>query len=162
MKFSKITLSVTAAALVLSMGAAFAGVKTGIWGIAGLEREAAMVDASMASLEGLFKANPQGDASNSGLSQVLADRAADVATSLDTLSAALDTAMEGLSQEDRQQALNAYGELLVSLADLKRLAENRFLTSVSTTLGDSYTTNVVKSGIWGQKFSLEPPRTPQF
>jgi len=130
-----------------------------IWGIVGAQAEAAQVNASISSLEGLFKANPFGTKDN-GLLQVMLDRANDLRNAMDALTAKVDEAMENLSQEDRQEVVYAYAEFLISIADLKKMADNRFLTDVSSSLGDTVHVCELTHFIWGNKYSLDLPQLP--
>ena len=144
-------------ALLLVSASAMAGLNGFIWGHTGLAPQAAQLNGSMASVNGLLKANPMGEADMPGLSQVLMTRAADVRANLTTFSAALNVAMDGLTQENRQLALNDYCVFMVEIRDLKTAAEGRFLDEVSLALGETYRQYALAGFSWGNKFGLVVP-----
>lgn len=144
-------------ALLLVSASAMAGLTGFVWGHTGLAPMAAQLNGSMASVDGLLKANPLGEADTPGLSAVLMLRAADVRTNLQTLSAGIDGVMDGLTQDQRQMLLNDYCVFMVEIRDLKTIAEGRFLDEVSFELGQTYQQHGLNTFIWGNKYSLIVP-----
>ena len=143
--------------LLLSSASLMAGLSAFIWGHTGLAPMAAQLNGSMASVDGLLKANPLGEADTPGLSAVLLDRAADVRTNLQTLAAGIDGVMDGLAQDKRQMLLNDYCVFMVEIRDLKTAAEGRFLDEVSLELGQTYQQHGMGAFIWGNKYGLVVP-----
>lgn len=130
-----------------------------VWNLVNAQNEAAQVNAAMSALEGLLKSNPHKVTDPATLEVMLA-KANDVKSSLDALKAVVDANLGGLAKDAQQAVLDAYGELLIQLADLKKMADNRFLTQVSQVLADSYTSQIGTIFVWGSTFQLVVPQTP--
>jgi len=143
--------------LLLFAASLMAGRPSFIWGHTGLAPLAAQLNGSMASTDGLLKANPFGETDTPGLSAVLLDRAAEVRTNLQALSAGIDGVMDGLPQDQRQMLLNDYCVFMVELRDLKTAAEGRFLDEVSLELDQTYQQYGKTTFIWGSEYGLETP-----